>query len=56
MVKIKIEDFFKDDNEWILSKLKNVTEDEYISDAEMAFKDDKVSTNISIVPFVRHRK
>ena len=50
IIKHKIEDFFKDDNDWILSKLKNVTEDEYISDAEMVFKDDKVSTNISIVP------
>ena len=46
----KTVDFFKDDNKWILGKLENVGEGEYIPDAELTFNDEKVSTNISIVP------
>ncbi len=50
ILKQKIEDFFTNDNKWILPKLKDVIEHEYISDAEMTFDGDKISTNISIVP------
>jgi len=46
----KTVDFFKDDNKWILGKLENVGEGEYIPDAELTFNDEKISTNVSIVP------
>ena len=50
ILKQKTTDFFKGDNEWILSKLENVEEGEYIPDAELTFEDEKISTNVSIVP------
>ena len=50
ILKQKTTDFFKGENEWILSKLENVEEGEYISDAELTFEDEKISTNVSIVP------
>ena len=50
ILKQKTTDFFKGENEWILSKLENVEEGEYIPDAELTFEDEKISTNVSIVP------
>ena len=50
ILKQKTTDFFKDENKWILSKLENVEEDEYLPDAEMTFDGEKISTNVSIVP------
>ena len=50
ILKQKTTEFFKGDNEWILSKLENVEEGEYIPDAELTFEDEKISTNVSIVP------
>jgi adenylate cyclase len=50
VIKQKVEDFFNGDNDWILPKIKDVEEDEYIADAEMTFDGEKISTNLSIVP------
>ena len=50
ILKQKATDFFKGENEWILSKLENVEEGEYIPDAELTFENEKISTNVSIVP------
>ena len=50
ILKQKTTDFFKGENEWILTKLENVADGEYIPDAEMTFNGEKISTNISIVP------
>ena len=50
ILKEKTTNFFKGENEWILTKLENVEEGEYIPDAELTFEDDKISTNVSIVP------
>ena len=50
ILKQKTTDFFKGDNKWILSKLENVEEGEYIPDAELTFENEKISTNVSIVP------
>ena len=50
VIKQKVEDFFKGENDWILPKIKDVEEDEYIADAEMTFDGEKISTNLSIVP------
>jgi len=50
ILKQKTTDFFKGENKWILSKLENVEEGEYIPDAELTFKNEKISTNVSIVP------
>nr|MCS5625731.1 GAF domain-containing protein [Candidatus Neomarinimicrobiota bacterium] len=50
ILKQKTTDFFKGENKWILSKLENVEEDEYLPDAEMTFDGEKISTNVSIVP------
>ena len=49
VIKQKVEDFFKGENDWILPKIKDVEEDEYIADAEMTLME-KISTNLSIVP------
>jgi len=50
IIKQNIDEFFAGENEWLLPKIKTVEVSDYISDAEMTFQGEKISTNISIVP------
>ena len=50
VLKVKIKDFFKGKNKWLLDKFKDVKEDEYIADAELEFGGEKLSTNLTIMP------
>ena len=50
IIKVEAKKFFKGKNKWLLDKFKNIVEDEYISDAELEFGGEKLSTNLTIMP------
>ena len=48
-----VADFFTGDNAWVLDKLKQVGESgklEVLMDAELVFKDEKISSNVTVLP------